>query len=761
MTDTLSLSVRGLVEHVFRSGSLDSGFRAASALTEGTKAHQRLQAKYGERDRKEVYLSAEITCGDLLFAVEGRCDGLLVGENDETTIEEIKSTVRDIGAMAEHETPEMHWAQACFYAYMYAAESGVGRLRVRLTYVHVDTEAVRSFEREKTLAELEAYVREAAEAYAPYARMLVKNRRLRDAGIAELEFPFEAYREGQRKLAGAVYKAIGEGCKLFARAPTGTGKTVSTLFPAIKAIGAGKLEQLFYLTARTITRTAAEDTLALMAERGLVLRSVTITAKEKVCFQDQVDCRPEHCPYANGYYDRINEAILDLLGSETLIRRETIEKYARKHVVCPFEMSLDAAYGADAVIGDYNYIFDPRISLKRLTGERKKRTVLLVDEAHNLVDRAREMYSAVLEKREFLELEREFKGVRPSLHAAAKAVNKWFVALRKQTGGDTLVSKQVPEGLAEPIEEFAAQADRELAGGGPGAGSERLLNAYFAAAAWLRTGKLYDERYVAYAEFERNEVRLKMFCMDPSHLLAQMGKGFQAHVFFSATLSPLGYYMEMLGAEEEDYSVTLGSPFDKEQWEAEVVPLSTRYADRERTKEQLTAALLDFAGRRRGNYLTFFPSYAYMNVIYEEFAARSGEEGWQTLLQTPEMAEEERERFLARFDEANEGTLVGFAVMGGIFSEGIDLTGDRLNGVAVVGVGMPQLGLERNLIRSHFDELGVSGFDYAYVYPGINKVLQAGGRLIRTERDRGLLLLVDDRYLQPKYARLLPEEWRE
>ncbi len=759
MADTISLSVRGLVEHVFRGGSLDSGFRAASTMIEGTKAHQKLQSKYGESDRKEVYLSAEIVCGELLFVVDGRCDGLLASEDGAITIEEIKSTVRDIEAMTENETPEVHWAQAYFYAYMYAMENRAERLRVRLTYVQVDTEEVRSFEREKTLAELEKYVRDVTEAYAPYARMLAENRRLRDESIAELEFPFTSYREGQRKLAGAVYKTICEGRKLFARAPTGIGKTVSTLFPAIKAIGMGKLEQLFYLTARTITRTAAEDTLATMAQRGLVLRSVTITAKEKVCFQDQVDCRPESCPYANGYYDRINEAILDLLGNETSIRRETIERYARKHVVCPFEMSLDAAYGADAVIGDYNYIFDPRVSLKRLTGERKKRTALLVDEAHNLVDRAREMYSAVLEKREFLELEREFKGVSLSIHTAAKTINKWFVALRKQSEGEPLVSKEVPDGLQVLIEEFLVRAERELAGGGPGAGSERLLNAYFAAAGWIRTGKLYDERYVAYAEFERNEVRLKMFCLDPSHLLAQMGKGFLAHVFFSATLSPLGYYMDMLGGGEEDYSVTLGSPFAKEQWEARIIPLSTRYADRERTKERLTVALLDFAGQRRGNYLVFFPSYEYMNGIYEEFAAHS-EGSWQTLLQTPDMAEEERERFLARFDEANEETLVGFAVMGGIFSEGIDLTGDRLNGVVVVGVGMPQIGLERNLIRSHFDAQGMNGFDYAYVYPGINKVLQAGGRLIRTELDQGRLMLLDDRYLQPKYARLLPEEWR-
>jgi len=757
MTDKVSLSVRGLVEHVFRGGNLDSGFRAASALAEGTRAHLKIQERYGERDRKEVYLSAEILCGELLFVVDGRCDGLLVGEDGATTIEEIKSTARDVGSMTEAETARVHWAQAYCYAYMHALESGLGKLKVRLTYVQSETEEEKRFERETTSEELEEFVREVVEAYAPFARMLARNRRRRDESVASLGFPFEAYREGQRKLAGAVYKAIDEGRKLFARAPTGIGKTVSTLFPAIKAIGTGKLERLFYLTARTITRTAAEDTLSLMEKQGLCLSSVTITAKDKICFQDEVDCRPERCPYAEGYYDRINGAILDLLGNETRIGRGTIETYARKHAVCPFEMSLDAAYAADAVICDYNYVFDPRVSLKRLSGDQKKRTALLVDEAHNLVDRAREMYSAVLEKRTFLELEREFKSVDPSLHAAAKAINKWFIELKKRSEGEALVTTEAPDGLTELAEEFAARAERELAGGGPGAGSENLLDAYFAVLGWLRIGKVYDDRYVSYAEIARNEVRLKLFCLDPSRLLAQMGKGFRAHVFFSATLSPLTYYMDTLGAEEEDYSVTLGSPFSKEQWEVEIVPLSTRYADRDRTKERLVEALLDFTGRRKGNYLIFFPSYEYMNGSYEPFASRAA--GCRTLLQMPEMSEEERERYLARFDEANEETLVGFAVLGGIFSEGIDLTGDRLNGVAVVGVGMPQLGLERNLIRSHFDERGLSGFDYAYVYPGINKVLQAGGRLIRTERDRGRLLLVDDRYAQTKYARLLPAEW--
>jgi DNA excision repair protein ERCC-2 len=757
MPDTMALSVRALVEYVFRSGSLDSEFRTMSTLAEGTKAHQKIQKQYSELDQKEVYLKTEIPHGDLLFVVEGRCDGLLAADDGGIIIDEIKSTAMDVGAITEDMFP-VHWAQAKFYAYMYARKNGISRMRVRLTYVQVDTEELKQFEQEVLLEDLILYVEHIIERYAPYASLLYRTKRLRDESIEKLPFPYPAFREGQRKLVGSVFKSIDEGRKLFAKAPTGIGKTISTLYPSIKAIGQGKVQHLFYVTARTTTRTAAEEALSLMQSQGLHLHSVTLTAKEKICFQEEVDCRKEKCIYADGYYDRINEAILDLMANETLINREVVEQYARKHRVCPFEFSLDAAYAADAVICDYNYVFDPRVSLKRLSGEHKHQTVLLVDEAHNLIDRAREMFSAELEKRQFLELEREFKNLRPEIHTAAKVINKWFIQLKKQANEQVVVTKEQPAELVELVEAFVIKAERELAMGGSEGGSQRLLETYFAALSFLRIGKLYDESYVCYAEVVHNDVRLKLFCLNPSYLLRQMGKSYRSHVYFSATLSPLNYYMDMLGADPEDYSVTLPSPFAKEQWEVSVKPISTRYVDRERTKAPIVDLLQRLVNERPGNYLFFFPSYAYMNGVYETFVAEN--EGITTQLQTSQMPEEERESFLAAFNGDNARTFVGFAVMGGIFSEGIDLVGDRLSGVVVVGVGMPQIGLERNLIKSYFDDEGKNGFDYAYVYPGLNKVLQAGGRLIRSEQDRGIIVLVDDRYLQPQYRRLLPEEWR-
>lgn len=761
MKDQVKIAVRPLVEYAFRSGDLDSGFRTGTALTEGTKAHQQVQKSYGEADQKEVYLAAEIPFGDLLFVIEGRCDGLLVMEDGSVMIDEIKSSSGDIPQVVEESYP-VHWAQAKCYAYMYAREHEVKRMKVQLTYVQVITGEQQRFQQEADLAELEAFVNEIVEQYAPYAQMIRDHQMARDKSISELDFPFASYRDGQRKLAGAVYKVISEGVHLFAKAPTGIGKTISTTFPAVKAMGEGRLERIFYLTAKTITRTAAEDTFSLLQVKGLHLHVVTITAKEKICPQDQVSCRKEDCPFADGYYDRINGAVLDILANETLIGRKKIVEYAYKHRVCPFEFSLDLAYAADVVICDYNYIFDPRVSLKRMFAESKSRTALLIDEAHNLVDRAREMYSASLNKGDFLSLQREYKGLNAEVHQAAKAVNGFFIQLRKDAmDRKELVSRQAPAQLVESVEHFILAAEQELSLRQDGEQGQLLLQTYFAAQSFVRISKLYDERFVTYAEISSREVSIKLFCLDPSHLLREMGKGYCSHIYFSATLTPMSYYRDMLGAREQDYTLSLPSPFHREQLEVQIKPLSTRYHDREGTKLQVAGLLRQMMEGHRGNYLFFFPSYAYMNLVYEAFTeVFANQAELRILLQRGDMTEEEREGFLAAFEADHEGTLAGFAVMGGIFSEGIDLVGDRLTGVAIIGVGLPQVGLERNIIRDYFHAGGKNGFDYAYVYPGMNKVLQAGGRLIRTETDHGRLLLIDDRYLQPHYAGLLPEEWR-
>lgn len=759
MTDVVEISVRALAEYVFREGSIDSGFRTGAPLTEGAKVHRAIQQTYKEADLKEAYVRGDVVWGDVIYRIDGRCDGLLFGEGDEVTVDEIKTTAGSLDAITEHTYP-VHWAQAKCYAYLYAKAEQKPRMRMRVTYVQRKTGATKPFERTFAFDELEAFVRMLVQSYDPYARLQLRHAAERERSIKELPFPFPAYRQGQRKFAGAVYKSVADRKRLFARAPTGTGKTISTLFPAVKAIGEGLLQRFFYTTAKTTTRAAAEDALSLMRDGGLCLRSVTITAKDKICFKEETRCEKSYCEFADGYYDRLNDALADLWAAETAITRDVVEAYARKHRVCPFEFSLDAAYAADAVVCDYNYVYDPRISLKRLFEEQKRRTAVLIDEAHNLVDRGRDMYSAELAKTPFLELKRQTKSVSRPLYEAAKAVNDAFIALRKEhgEGSGIAVLPQLPPPLLPLLETFAGEAEAVLAAGAAPDVRQLLTDAYYAVQHFIRIAGGYDESYLVYVDIGRSEVRLKLLCVDPSAMLRAMGKGYRSQLFFSATLAPIAYYRDMLGGEEDDYTLAIPSPFGKEQLSVLLLPVSTRYRDRDRSKRPIAAMLRRIADERPGNYLAFFPSYDYMNEVYEQFA----DVGWQgdVLVQQSGMDEAQREAFLAAFRSDAERTLIGFAVMGGVFGEGIDLTGDRLIGVVIVGVGLPQFGGERELIRRYFDKTGRNGFDYAYKFPGMNKVLQAGGRLIRTERDRGTLVLADDRFMQPDYYALLPEEWK-
>ena len=756
MLPEIKLSVRNLVEYVFSSGSIDNKFRTATTMTEGTKAHKAIQSTYEETDQKEVFLKTEIRHEDMNFVIEGRCDGLLF-RDDEIIIDEIKSTSRELASIEEDSIP-VHWAQAKVYAYIYANDTNRDCMSVQLTYIHIVTDEQKKFQKRFTFHELEQFVLELVKGFYPYAQLMYKHKIRRDKSISDLPFPFETFRQGQRKFAGAIYKTITEESNLFANAPTGIGKTISSIYPTIKALGEGKLERMFYLTAKTITRQNAEEAFSELKNKGLVFSAVTITAKDKVCFKENTLCQKDYCEFANGYYDRINDAVLDIFSHETFISRATIEDYARKHTLCPFEFSLDLAFVADAIICDYNYIFDPKVSLKRFFDEHKRNSVLLIDEAHNLVDRAREMYSAELTKKPFLTLKRDYKG--SQLSVSSNKVNKYFIEIKKKCTEDgQLVLKELQEDLVELLEEFVKCAEIELLQPAKLDDQQLLLDTYYAATAFVRTSKIYDERFVTYVEADNQEVLLKMFCLDPSYQLQQIRKRFRATIYFSATLLPFQYFMDMLGDSKEDYTLAIPSPFAREQTEVFIQPISTRYRAREHSKKQILDMLARLVNSRQGNYLIFFPSYQYMKSVYEEF--RTAFPDIKTIIQNNSMDELEREQFLEEFKEDNIATLIGFAVLGGIFSEGVDLKGNRLNGVVVVGVGLPQLCLERNIIKDYFHSTGKNGYDYAYTFPGMNKVLQAGGRLIRSETDTGVIVLVDDRFLTPKYQSLLPVEWKD
>ncbi|MCT2535332.1 ATP-dependent DNA helicase [Aquibacillus koreensis] len=747
MAIIVKISVRNLVEYVYRSGSIESGFRTSRAMTEGTRIHQLIQKGYQEHDEKEVFVEADIPYQDFVVRVDGRCDGLLKGE-ESVTIDEIKSTVHALDDVQEDTYP-VHWAQAIFYGYIYAGDHDLSEVTIQLTYVQVKTMEQKKFRRVMTYEEMKSFVYDVIEQYGPFLSVKLEHKEKRNKTSKTLQFPFESYREGQRKLAGAVYKTIDDKKTLFASASTGIGKTISTIFPAVKAIGEGKLEKLFYLTAKTITRTTAEEAFQQLIDHGLDIKVLTITAKDKICFQEETICTSKDCPFADGFYDRINGAVIDILEQEKMIDRTVIERYARKHRLCPFEYSIELAYAVDAVICDYNYIFDPRVSLKRLLEDQKKKTTILVDEAHNLVDRAREMYSAVIHKSNFLQLKREFNNSR--LATQAKAINDYLLQVKKS---EEYLRKDLDEDLVELLETFIIEAEGELVR----TEHALLLDTYFAAQTFVKIAKLYNEQFITYVEVHKSEVMMKLFCLDPSEQILKMGKGFGARVFFSATLIPGDYYKDLLGGQSDDYVISIPSPFARENTEVMIQPLSTRYRDREKTIEPMVHFMKDVIDKKNGNFLIFFPSYQYMRTAYEQFTDYYP--SVSTIMQDVGMTEAEREDFLAQFNSERAERLVGFAVLGGIFSEGVDLKGDRLQGVIVVGVGMPQIGFERDIIKDYFQSVGKNGFDYAYVYPGMNKVLQAGGRLIRSDSDTGVIALIDDRFLQKKYQALIPYEWQ-
>ncbi|WKY45206.1 ATP-dependent DNA helicase [Eubacteriaceae bacterium ES2] len=753
----IKLSVRKFVEFIHRSGDIDAQFINSKRALEGTRAHQKVQKSYPETDyQAEVALKYQLDYKGFTFLIEGRADGIFY--NDEfPVVDEIKSTSRLLEDLPPEGYP-LHWAQAKIYAAIIALQEGTSPIGVQLTYFQLETEAIKTIRETYLLSELESYFYSLLDQYLNWAKVESDHQTTRNQSIKDLSFPYPHYRKGQRQLAIAVYKTITTKKKTFIQAPTGIGKTISTLFPAIKSIAEADTERIFYLTAKTIVREVAEDALFLMANKGLLVNSVTLTAKDKICFMETRICSPEHCPYAKGHFDRVNAALYELLTDKKQFSRAVIEEHAQKHRICPFEFSLDLASFCDVIIGDYNYVFDPRVALKYLLADGKN-NILLIDEAHNLVDRSREMFSAQLSKKMILNLKRDLKGSDKRLLSPLKNLNNFMLALKKGCVSNSLtLLDEDPKELDGHLYHFISIAEEWLTENETHPHHADLLSFYFLAITYLKTGELMDERYVSYVENDADDTIIKRFCLDPSRLLNEVTSLSQATVFFSATLTPLTYYKELLTGSEKAYHLQFPSPFDVKKRAILIADsISTRYTDREMTSNQIVQFLDAALCVKSGHYMIFFPSYQYMNMVYETFRHNYPERN--CLKQENEMSESDREIFLARFKEKTQTELIGFCVMGGIFSEGIDLCGEALIGAAVIGVGLPQICGERDLIKDYFNKKNHQGFDYAYVYPGMNKVFQAAGRVIRNETDKGLIFLIDDRFAQKRYQQLFTKDW--
>lgn len=755
------ISVRNLVEFILRNGDLVSGSGTSDkeAMLKGSRLHRKIQKQMGSHYQPEVSLKKDTEYDDLILRVEGRADGIFL-QDEQFCIDEIKGVYKKLELMEEPVL--VHRAQALCYAWIYLDAHDLEKIDIQMTYAHLDTEVIKRFRETLTRAELKQWYEELTDSYHKWLAYQIEWREKRNESMKKLEFPFE-YRKGQRKMVSGIYHAISKKEQIFIQAPTGVGKTMSAVFPAVRAIGQGMAETVFYLTARTITRTVAQDAFEILRDRGLLFKVVTITAKEKLCFCDKPECDPEKCPYAKGHYDRINDAVYELWTTEQSFDRETLLRHAQKWQVCPFELSLDLAVWMDGVICDYNYVFDPNVYLKRFFGENVSGNYLfLIDEAHNLVDRGREMYSASISLDDVIETRKFVKPYSQKLWKKLGKVKKQLEELRENCGewkveenaGVLPISLLSVQGeLDQLLEEPPAQ---EVVDG--------ILDFYFVVRNFLNISELVDDNYVVYTAFDENgRFYMKLFCVNPAENLQKcLDKG-NSTVFFSATLLPLQYYRKMLSTRSENFGMYVESPFEQKKRCLMICrDVSSKYTRRGYEEyRKIAEYIARMSWQKKGNYMVFFPSYRLMEDVYQVYQDEFSVSWVRCISQHASMTELEREEFLEEFTEETEETLVGFCVMGGIFSEGIDLIGDRLIGAAVVGTGLPQVNCEREILKGYYDEKGEQGFDYAYRYPGMNKVLQAAGRVIRTKEDTGAILLMDERFLNRDYRNLFPREWND
>jgi DNA excision repair protein ERCC-2 len=787
----ISVSVREMVEFVLRRGDLGGSgdFFAAARALEGTRGHQKLQKLRPDGYKPEVRLAHELHTPEFDLLVKGRVDGIL-HTPERLLIEEIK-TIR--GGWSQS-ADLLHWAQAKIYAWIFATQQQfTGKIEMQLTYLELDSGKVTEFQEVVALEDLRQFFDQVASGYLEWAARQHQWLAQRDESISGLAFPHAEYRPGQRALAVAAYRAIANGARLFAEAPTGIGKTISVLFAAIKALGEGHLEKIFFLTAKTTGRAIAEEAVALMRRSNLRLRSLTITARDKICFNNGLPCEAQSCPFAIGYYDRVKGAILDALSHDALTQPR-IEEIARRHNVCPFELSLDVSLWVDVIICDYNYVFDPKVSLKRFFAEVGGDYAFLVDEAHNLVSRARDMFSAELTSEEIAATEKVIGDSLPTCKKALRKIRKAFREYQERAteqGDGVFAKRELPADILAVLGMFSKTAEGWLLLNAQTDFRADLLQLYFRCLGFLRTAELYDDRYTTifegdgewatakYAKYangiaakrrKKHEAwmvpmntdgqrqRLRLFCLDPSRGIQRALERGKSAIFFSATLSPMEYYREILGGDLGDAALRLQSPFAQENLAVLLHDrVQTDFRGRASSYSDVAKGIGALIQSRPGNYLVFFPSYKYLEAVREQFQVEHP--FTPVLTQTPSMPELERKAFIAAFQSDQSRPLVGFAVMGGVFGEGIDLVGDRLVGAVVIGVGLPQICVERDLISAYFQEKNGLGFEYAYVYPGLNRVIQAAGRVIRSETDRGVVLLMDSRFAQPRYQELLPHWW--
>ena len=794
--NTFNISVRNLVEFMCLGGDIDNrdtGVADVKVMQEGARLHRKIQHSMGSNYRAEVLLrnKEELTSeGGIEYElrIEGRADGIIADiEEDEdgnklpigeVTIDEIKTMQSDVGKLKE--PVYVHKAQAMVYAYIYLTRYNLESINVQLTYCNTETEKIVRFKEQYDSESIIKWYRELVAGFKKWMDYVFDERAERNASIQKLHFPFE-YREGQKKLVASVYHTVKEQKVLYIQAPTGVGKTISTVYPAVQSCSNGLTDKIFYLTSKTITRTVAEETYAILRDAGLHFRTVTLTAKDKICHLDEHNCNPEVCEYARGHFDRVNEAVYDIITNEAVINRDTILQYSVKHKVCPYEMSLDVSYWCDGIICDYNYAFDPDSSLKRYFGDGGKGNyVFLVDEAHNLVDRAREMYSATLVKEDFLACKRVVKDMDKRLASYLEKCNKYLLELKRACDKEYIIIDDYCGTFLANLQSCYSYMQKFLDKNKGKPVCDEIIEFFFKIRHFINMYDCIDEKYVIYAEhIDDGDFALHLYCVDPSGQLSQRLSQGISTIMFSATLLPVNYFKEMLSGNADDYAVYAHSPFDTDNKRVLIGrDVTSRYTRRNYNEYTKIAGYIHtLTQSKQGKYMIFFPSYSYMREVYDIYIQKYAcnvidlhdvedgsyiyhlSEGENVLIQDNNMTEADKENFLSVFMDNTSGNVTGFCVLGGIFSEGIDLRDKSLIGGCIVGTGIPMICRQRNILRNYFDSIGKNGYQYAYVFPGMNKVLQAAGRVIRTADDKGIILLLDDRFMTQEYQMQYPREW--
>ena len=774
----IRISVRNLVEFILREGDIDNRHGQSvspEAMLAGSRMHRKIQKRKGSDYHAEVPLKLVLKEEYYDLILEGRADGIQIlteGEKPDYSVsfqnivledsaKVIIDEIKGIYMKLDHLLAPVgvHLAQAKCYAYIYALQHDLKRIGVQMTYVNLDTEEMKYFSEEYTFEALEGWFANLIASYRKWSDFQYAWKKLRQESIQKLQFPF-AYRKGQKELAAGVYRTIQRKKNLFIQAPTGVGKTITTVFPAVKAVGEGLGDRIFYLTAKTVTGTVAWETFDQLRRQGYQAKLIQITAKEKMCLCAEMECNPVHCPYAKGHYDRVNDAVFGLLQKEDFFTREVLLEQAREYQVCPFEMSLDVASWVDDIICDYNYVFDPNVYLKRFFAEGIRGDyIFLIDEAHNLVERSREMYSATLRKEDFLSVRKIMKRYQPKLDKDFNKCNRILLDYKRECenykvyqdiGSFIFALMNLASGLDEFLQRSTEFPERK-----------EVSEFYFAVRNFLNMYERVDEHYVIYGEHTaEGGFLLKLYCVDPSLNLQECIDKGNAAIFFSATFLPIRYYKSLLSTKQDNYAVYAETAFTEDQSLLLLGrDVSSRYTRRNQDEYRRIAEYIRKTGQaQKGNYMVFFPSYKMMQEVYEVFEGLNCGE-METCMQVSGMKEEEREAFLGQFAAEHERSFLAFCVMGGIFGEGIDLKNEQLIGAVVVGTGLPQISNEREILMRYYDERSGEGFDYAYRYPGMNKVLQAAGRVIRTVDDRGVILLLDDRFTRREYESLFPKEW--